>query len=116
MKNQKIIWQNNDFSKLGVTLLCETDASKELRITMPEGSTLDEHFAPATIIVQVLSGEIEFGVQSEGEEEIFMLGALEMISLAPNVVHRLLAKRDSIVRLTLSKHDTIERVRAVAGA
>ena len=67
---------------------------------------MKEHKAPGAIMVQVLSGKIEFGV---GDENV-ILGALDMITLEPNVLHALTALENSIVRLSLSKNDDVSRV------
>ena len=70
---------------------------------------MKEHKAPGAIMVQVLSGKIDFGV---GENNV-ILDALDMVTLEPNVIHALTALENSIVRLSLSKNDDVSRVFSV---
>jgi len=90
-------------------VLMETPFSKEIRILLKKGQVMKEHQAPLPIIIHILQGEIDFGVQ--GNVKVLQQG--DMITLASAVPHDLLAKSDSIVRLTLSKADTAERVEKV---
>ncbi|MEP3998907.1 MAG: cupin domain-containing protein [Ekhidna sp.] len=90
-------------------VLMETPFSKEIRILLKKGQVMKEHQAPLPIIIHILQGEIDFGVQ--GNVQVLQQG--DMITLASAVPHNLLAKSDSIVRLTLSKADTAERVEKV---
>ena len=109
---QKISFTENlDFndSKIVTKVLMETSFSKEIRILMKNGQLMKEHKAPLPIIVHIVQGEIEFGV--EGAHHTLKQG--DIITLAANVPHDLLAKSDSIVRLTLSKKDAAERVEKV---
>ena len=101
-----IEWNEN---KPAIQVLLETSATKEIRIAMQTGQFMKEHKAPFPIIVHVIQGSIKFGV--EGEEIHLKNG--DLIGLEANVPHDLLAKEDSIVRLSLSKLDTLERVKNV---
>ena len=67
---------------------------------------MKEQTAPGAIMVQVLSGKIDFSV---GENNV-ILDALDMVTLEPNVIHALTALENSIVRLSLSKNDDVSRV------
>lgn len=102
---------NLDFNdnKIVTKVLLETSFSKEIRILLKEGQTMKEHKAPFPIIVHVIEGEIDFGV----EGKIHPLVKGNIITLTANTPHDLLAKKDSIVRLTLSKLDKPERVESV---
>ena len=109
---QKISFTENlDFndSKIVTKVLMETSFSKEIRILMKNGQLMKEHKAPLPIIVHIVQGEIDFGV--EGAHHTLKQG--DIITLAANIPHDLLAKSDSIVRLTLSKKDAAERVEKV---
>lgn len=99
-----------DTNKLQTAVMLETPFSKEIRIILPKGQNMKDHKAPYPIIIQVLTGHIELGV--EGTFHLMQSG--DAISLEENIMHSLLAKEDTIVRLTLSKLDTIKRVEDVA--
>ncbi len=87
------------FEKLHIETLNENSSNKEMRICMPKGAVMDKHKAPGAISVQVLEGKIVFEV---GDEKIEMSkGAL--ISLEAQVLHRLDALENSVIRLSLSK-------------
>jgi quercetin dioxygenase-like cupin family protein len=103
--------ENLDFNdhKIVTKVLLESSFSKEIRILLKKGQIMKEHKAPYPIIVHVLDGEINFGV--EGDTHLLKKGAI--ITLAGNIPHDLTALEDSIVRLTLSKLDKAERVEKV---
>lgn len=106
---KKISFDTDNFSGVSPTLLLETSSSKEIRLAMQKGSFMKEHKAPYEIIIQILKGSIELGVNGEK----IVLNQLDLISLKANVPHNLLANEDSIVRLSLSKSDSIDRVKSV---
>ena len=87
----------------------ESDFTKEFRIVFKEGQAMNEHRAPFPIVVEIVDGEIDFGV----EGAVHNLKRGDLIALGGNVPHDLKARHDSIVRLTLSKADRTERVRQV---
>ncbi|AEE70554.1 cupin domain-containing protein [Helicobacter pylori] len=87
------------FEKLYIEALSENSSNKEIRICMPKGAILDKHKAPGAISVQVLEGKIIFEVENEKIE--MSKGAL--ISLEAQVLHRLDALENSVIRLSLSK-------------
>lgn len=98
---------NFNENKPAVSLLLDTDFSKEIRIVFKKGQVMKDHKAPFAIIVQVLKGCIDFGV----EGEVKQLNTGDLISLEPKIIHNLTAIEESVVRLTLSKSDTIKRVK-----
>lgn len=96
-------------NKPSISLVLDTNFSKEISIAFKDGQIMKDHKSPYPIMVQVLKGSINFGVQ----DEIIELTTGDLISLKENVVHNLKAKGDSVVRLTLSKLDSINRVEKV---
>ncbi|OSY87999.1 cupin [Tenacibaculum holothuriorum] len=95
--------------KPAVRLLLETDFSKEIQIVFQRNQLMKDHKAPFPITVQILQGSIDFGVLGE----IKQLQTGDLISLEAGVIHNLVAVENSVVRLTLSKFDTINRVKNV---
>jgi hypothetical protein len=103
---EKIVWQNDVFNGVTIAKLFDGPNSKEIRINLEKGAQMKEHRAPGAIMVQVLSGKIDFSVGTDN----VILGTLDMITLEPNVMHALTALENSIVRLSLSKNDDVSRV------
>lgn len=101
--------QYND-NKPSVELLFETSFSKEIRILFKEGQIMKEHQTPFPIIVEIFEGKIDFGVNGQ----VLSLSKGDLIALEGGVPHDLKALEDSVVRLTLSKLDKVERVEQVA--
>lgn len=95
--------------KPAVRLLLETDFSKEIQIVFQINQLMKDHKAPFPITVQVLQGSIDFGVLGEVKQ----LQTGDLISLKADVMHNLVAVENSVVRLTLSKFDTVNRVKNV---
>lgn len=96
--------------KPAVKVLLDTDSSREIRIAMKKGQVMKEHKTPYPIVVELFEGAIKFGVNGDVHE--FKKG--DMLSLEGNVPHDLTAQEESIVRLTLSKSDSVDRVKGVA--
>lgn len=95
--------------KVAINVLMETETSKEIRIMFRKGQSMKEHKAGFPITVEVHQGTIAFGVN--GQTLTLITG--DLIYLDAHVPHDLLAEEDSIVRLTLSKFDSIARVEKV---
>lgn len=110
--NIKSFNENLEFShnRIITQVILETSFSKEIRILLKNGQIMKEHKAPFPIIVHILEGKIDFGV----EGELITLKKGDVITLDSNIYHDLTAKEDSIVRLTLSKLDDASRVVKVA--
>lgn len=92
-----------------ISVILETDFSKEIRIVLKQGQLMKEHKTPFPIVIHVLTGFIDFGVA--GETHSIRGGGI--LTLEGNVPHDLTALEDSIIRLSLSKADNAERVEKV---
>ncbi|MBL4667843.1 MAG: cupin [Flavobacteriales bacterium] len=96
--------------KVSIHVMMETDVSKEIRILLKKGQEMKAHKAGFPITIEIHSGAINFGVN---DDEMNLVTG-DLIYLDANVPHSLLAKEDSIVRLTLSTFDSADRVKEVA--
>ena len=97
--------------KPNVSVLLETENTKEIRILMKAGQIMKEHQTPFPIVVEIFDGSIEFGVNGK----ILQLTKGDLLALEGGVPHNLQSISDSIIRLSLSKNDQVERVRKVIG-
>lgn len=93
-------------SKPVITVLFETNFTKEIRIAMKEGTVMKAHKTKFPIVVHIIEGHIDFGVLGETKR----LDKGTMIALEGNVLHDLKANEDSVIRLTLTKYDDTKRV------
>jgi len=94
---------------VAITPMLESGFTKEIRIAFKKGQIMKAHKTAYPITVMVLRGAIDFGVA----EKTVHLKSGDLIALEPNVVHSLEAKEESVVRLSLSKQDSVKRVNAV---
>jgi len=103
--------QNNIFNdnKPAISVLIDSESTKEIKILMKKGQIMKKHQTKFPIVVEIFDGEIDFGVNNE----VLKLKKGDLISLEGDVPHDLVAKLDSIIRLSLSKNDTAERVKAI---
>jgi rmlC-like cupin family protein len=106
------IYQDLEFNenKPAIKVILETDFTKEIRILMRENQEMKEHQTPFPIVVELLEGEIIFGVEGQNYE----VKKGDLLTLSGGVPHNLIAKKESIIRLTLSKLDSSKRVEGVA--
>jgi quercetin dioxygenase-like cupin family protein len=96
-------------NKPAIDVLFETENTKEIRIAMRDGQIMKEHKTAYPIVVEMFEGTLDFGVNGD----ILNLKKGDILSLEGNVPHDLKATSDSIIRLSLSKLDKVERVRFV---
>lgn len=96
-------------TKPAIKVLLESDYSKEIRIAFNKGQLMKAHKTGFPITVEMFEGALNFGVDGK----VLQLKKGDIISLPPNEVHDLEATEKSIVRLTLSKKDSIDRVKKV---
>jgi rmlC-like cupin family protein len=106
------IYQDLEFNenKPAIKAILETDFTKEIRILMRENQEMKEHQTPFPIVVELLEGEIIFGVEGQNYE----VKKGDLLTLSGGIPHNLIAKKESVIRLTLSKLDSSKRVEGVA--
>ncbi|WP_276091456.1 cupin [Pedobacter sp. JY14-1] len=92
--------------KPAVRVLLNTPAVKEIRIALKKDQEMKAHKATYPIVVSVVEGCIDFGV---GEQRHLLEKGM-LVALDANVSHDLVAKRDSIVRLSLNKYGDLARI------
>ncbi|QDU89802.1 Cupin domain protein [Pirellulimonas nuda] len=80
-------------------LLLQNDAFKVMRLALPAGKTIAEHKAPKEIVVQCVTGRVEFTAM--GQTHTMAPGNL--LHLPPSEPHALTATADSIVLVTMAK-------------
>lgn len=103
---KKIVF-NDD--KPSIAVLFESDYTKEIRIAMKPGQEMKAHKTKFPIVVEIFSGAIIFGVNDK--KHALVKG--DIIALEGNVVHDLVAVEESIIRLSLSKQDDVNRVKNI---
>ena len=95
--------------KPAIKILLDTPSIKEVRITFRKGQEMKEHKAPFPIVVEVVEGAIDFGI---GEERQLLTRGM-LIALDALLPHDLRAEEDSVVRLSLSKAERVQRVEQI---
>ncbi len=95
--------------KPAITVMFETATTKEIRIVFRQGQIMKEHQTPYPISVEMFEGKLDFGVS----DKTLHLDRGDLLALEGNVPHDLKAITDCIVRLTLTKQDSVNRVEEV---
>jgi len=95
--------------KPAISVLLETPTSKEIRIVFAADQYMKEHQTPHPITIELVEGTLDFGV--EGKVHNLVKG--DILCLDGGVPHDLQAKSKCIVRLTLSRADSLQRVENV---
>ena len=98
-----------DATRVKTKVLIETSFSKEIQILMSVGQVMKEHKTPYPILIHLLEGNIDLGVRGK----IISMKVGNIIALEGDIPHDLTAKENAIIRLTLSKHDKVERLKEV---
>jgi len=107
MKIASLTEQLEYHDKPKVSVLMETESSKEIRILLKKGQEMAAHQTPFPIVVEIFEGNIDFGVLGNK----YNLSKGDMIALEGGVSHDLVGLSDSIIRLSLSKKDKAARVK-----
>ncbi|RXK00005.1 cupin [Arcobacter sp. CECT 8989] len=95
--------------KVLITPMFDDENRKEIRIVFTKNQIMKDHKTKFPITVEIVEGSIDFGVK----EEIFSLVKGDIVALDGDVMHNLKANENSVVRLSLSKNDTTNRVQGV---
>ncbi len=100
-----------EFSDKSVVIkaLLDSDFGKEIRIAFKKDQVMKEHKTKFPITVMTLQGSIEFSIGDEST----ILNQGDVIAVEGSVMHELKALEESVVRLSLHKNDSVERVEAV---
>lgn len=84
------------------TTLLREEGLRVLLLHLKSGEEMLEHQTPGAITVQCLTGEVSFFA---GKDEVELTGGL-LISLAPECPHRLIARQESLLLVTISERTT----------
>ncbi|MGF1556157.1 cupin domain-containing protein [Paucihalobacter sp.] len=98
-----------DSKQVQTKVIIETPFSKEIGILLKAGQLMKEHKAPYPILIHLLDGTIELGVQGK----VMLMNTGDIITLEEGILHDLVAQTDSSIRLTLSKLDSVDRLKEV---
>ena len=88
----------NSAARHRAEILVKTDTLRVVLVTMLSGGTMHEHTAPGPITIHVLSGSVNVSVEGQGR----VLGAGELIALAPGVEHAVEGVEDGAFLLTIA--------------
>jgi len=77
--------------------IVKTDEMELIRISLPSGKVLPKHKVSGPIIVQCISGVIEFTAMGATQE----LSSLKLLHLMPGELHSIKAVEDAVILLTI---------------
>lgn len=86
-----------DLSRFAAIALAKTDEMELIRMTLPKGKTMPEHYVPGEITLLCLRGEVT--LEAHGRSERMRAG--QMVYLNGGQAHALCAEQDSLVLLTI---------------
>ena len=109
MNGKKVAQEKIDNIIEAISLAPTSSGLQPFEVMVITNQEMKEHKTRFPIVVQIAQGEIDFGVN--GEKHRLVAG--DLVALEGNVPHDLLALEPSVVRLSLSKMDSVERVRNV---
>jgi len=88
----------NSAARHRAEILVKTDTLRVVLVTMLSGGFMHEHDAPGPITIHVLRGAMNVSVEGQAR----VLGAGELISLAPGVEHAVEGVEDGAFLLTIA--------------
>ncbi|MFB7878374.1 MULTISPECIES: cupin domain-containing protein [unclassified Nocardia] len=99
-------WQPRDGELPNIQRLLAGPGITLVRLSFRQGQVLDEHRAPGPILISCVSGVIDLDVTAGGAVEAHRLEPGATIYLAAGDPHRLEARADAVVHLTLQRNLT----------
>ena len=104
--------RGSDFDAQGIQtmVITETPFSKEIRVLLPKDQVMKDHKSPFPIVIFIVDGHVELGIG----DSFYLMQSGDIIDLPAGTIHNLVAKENTIIRLTLSKSDKVERVNKAA--
>ncbi|MFE3545751.1 cupin domain-containing protein [Nocardia sp. NPDC059177] len=99
-------WQPKDGDLPNIQRLLAGPGITLVRLSFRQGQILDEHRAPGPILISCVAGIIDLDVTSGAATESHRLAPGTTIYLAAGDPHRLEAREDAVVHLTLQRNVT----------
>lgn len=88
---------DDDLSRFAAIALAKTHEMEIVRMVLPAGKAMPEHYVPGEITLLCLRGEVSF--EAHGRSQILREG--QMVYLNGGQAHSLRAERDSLLVLTI---------------
>ncbi|GAA0958205.1 hypothetical protein [Actinocorallia libanotica] len=96
-------WEPRDGDVPHIQRLLRGEGLTLIRLSFREGQVLDEHRAPGPILISGVSGAIDLDVITGSQTTRHLLEPGTTLHLDTGVLHRLTARADSVVHLTLHR-------------